>query len=168
MGTLEMRTLAVLAVVLSAGAACAQEPVGCDKFKWPLDHERALLAAATPLGDRAEVPPLAGAVKLALSPLAEARLPAEPSRKPRSANSNAGVVRYAAVPRPGTYRITLSAGAWIDVIQGGQTLKSGAFSGVTGCEGIRKSVKFDLSAAPFVIEISGTKSKETAIAVTPD
>jgi hypothetical protein len=168
MGTLEIRTLAVLAVVVSAGAAWAQEPVGCDKFKWPLDRERALLAVAAPLGDRAEVPPLAGAVKLTLLPLAEARLPAEPSRKPRSADSHAGVVRYAAVPHPGTYRITLSAGAWIDVIQDGQTLKSGAFSGATGCEGVRKSVKFDLSAAPFVIEISGARAKETAIAVTPD
>ena len=56
-------------------------------------------------------------------------MPAEPSRKPRSADTNAGAVRYAAVPRPGTYRITLSAGAWIDVIQDGQTLKSGTFSG---------------------------------------
>jgi hypothetical protein len=35
-----------------------------------------------------------------------------------------------------------------------QVVKSGAFSGATGCEGIRKSVKFELAAAPFIIEIS--------------
>lgn len=33
-----------LAVLAIAAPAFAQEPVGCDKFKWPLDHEKALLA----------------------------------------------------------------------------------------------------------------------------
>jgi hypothetical protein len=52
-------SLAILAVLI-AMPAVAQEPVGCDKFKWPLDKERAMLASATPAaGTIGE--PLAGA-----------------------------------------------------------------------------------------------------------
>jgi len=35
--------LALIALLL-ATPAFAQEPVGCDKFKWPLDRERTMLA----------------------------------------------------------------------------------------------------------------------------
>jgi len=34
-----MRATFALAVLLAAAPALAQEPVGCDKFKWPLDRE---------------------------------------------------------------------------------------------------------------------------------
>jgi hypothetical protein len=72
------------------------------------------------------------------------------------------------LPKPATYRITLSQGAWIDVFQDGHEVKSSAFSGATGCDGVRKSVKFELAAAPFIIEISGTTARVIAIAVTSD
>jgi hypothetical protein len=54
------------------------------------------------------------------------------------------------------------------VIQDCREVKSGAFSGVTGCDGLRKSVKFDLTAAPFIIELSGTTAHTISLAVTPD
>ena len=39
-----MKTLIlVIAACAVAAPAFAQEPVGCDKFKWPLDKERATL-----------------------------------------------------------------------------------------------------------------------------
>jgi hypothetical protein len=154
--------------LLIATPAFAQEPIGCDKFKWPLDRERALLAsaaAATPGGEVTQPP---GAFKLALAPIADAKLPMAPTRAPKQANSNAGFVRVPGTAKAGTYRITLSEGAWIDVFQDGHDLKSGAFSGVTGCEGVRKSVKFDLSASPFVVEISGTAAASISIAITQD
>jgi hypothetical protein len=162
-------TLALLISMVMAGAAFAQEPVGCDKFKWPLDRERALLASATATTPGGAIEqPLTGAVKLPLAPLAEAKLPVAPGRAPKSPDLLAGFVRYAALPKSATYRVTLSEPAWIDVVQNGQEIKSSAFTGVMGCEGIRKSVKFDLNASPFVIEISGTTAHEIAIAVTPD
>ena len=160
-----MHRILFAVLVIAAAPALAQEPVGCDKFKWPIDRERALLASAKPVEMGADVS--SGAVKLSLDPIAEAKLPIGPSRKPKP-ESYAGFVRYAAPPQPGTYRITLSSAGWIDVIQDGKDVKSGAFSGVTGCEGIRKSVKFDLGMSSFMIEISGAAAKEIAIAVTPD
>ena len=64
--------------LLIAAPALAQEPVGCDKFKWPLDHERALLASSSQLASGAAMAqPLAAAVTLALVPLADAKLPVD-------------------------------------------------------------------------------------------
>jgi hypothetical protein len=164
-----VRIFTVLLLLAASGAALAQEPVGCDKFSWPIDKERVLLASAKPVAPGADVAePLAAAVKLTLSPLADAKLPTAPSRKPKMSDSNAGFVRYAALPRAGTYRVTLSDAAWIDVVQDGQEVKSIAHTGALACNGIRKSVKFNLASSPFVIEISGTTAREIAIAVTPD
>ncbi|HYA07822.1 MAG TPA: hypothetical protein VEF90_18185, partial [Xanthobacteraceae bacterium] len=69
-------------------------------------------------------------------------------------------------PQAGTYKVTLSAAAWVDVVQAGRLIKSKAFSGAVGCAGIRKSVKFDLAAAPFTIEISGVAADAIRVALT--
>ena len=53
-------------------------------------------------------------------------------------------------------------------MQDGHAVKSAAFSGATGCEGIRKSVKFDLAAAPFTIQLSGVAANSIRIAITGD
>ncbi len=72
------------------------------------------------------------------------------------------------MPKAGTYRVTLAAPAWIDVIQNGHALQSTAFSGASGCAGVAKSVKFDLAAAPFTVELSGTTAHAITFVVTPD
>jgi hypothetical protein len=164
-----VRIFLTLSALLIAGPVVAQEPVGCDKFKWPLDHERALLAKASQVASGGEIEkPLAAAAIVTLVPFADANLPMAPSRLPKSPDSYAGFVRVAALPKPATYRITLSQGAWIDVVQDGHEVKSGAFSGATGCEGVRKSVKFELTGTPFIVENSGTMAQAIAIVVTPD
>ncbi len=165
-----MTRVFLIAVALAVAApALAQEPVGCDKFKWPLDHERALLASPSQLSSGATMPqPLAAAVTLALVPLADAKLPVAPSRAPKSPDTYAGFVDAPAVAKPGTYRVTLGAPAWIDVVQNGQAVKSTAFSGASGCAGLAKSVKFELSAAPFIVELSGTTAHALSFVVTPD
>jgi hypothetical protein len=155
--------------LLIAAPALAQDPVGCDKFKWPLEQERALLANASPIVSGGEMSqPLVAAVMVTLVPFADAKLPMAPSRAPKSSDSYAGFVRGVAVPKAGTYRVTLSKGAWIDVIQDGHNVKSRAFSGATGCDSVAKSVKFELTATPFVIELSGTAARTIAVVVTPD
>ena len=70
--------------------------------------------------------------------------------------------------KAGTYKITLSTEGWIDVEQNGQTVKSTAFSGAQGCEGVRKSVKFELAARPLTIELSGVPDNTIEIAVSPE
>jgi len=160
----------VLTACALAAPAFGEEPAGCDKFKWPIDKERALLTGDTPAVPSGTS--IAYALPLSLivglKPFAEAKLPTAPERAPKSPDSFAGYVRLPAPPRAGTYRISLSAEAWIDVVQNDQTVKSSAFSGATGCEGIRKSVKFDLAAAPFAIELSGVRSDSIRFAIIGD
>jgi hypothetical protein len=146
-----------------AGSAFAQEPVGCDKFKWLLDKERATLNGTdlpkVVSGGRVTFP-IPFATIVGLVPFADAKLPAPPERTPKSPDSFAGYFEAKAPPQAGSYKITLSAEGWIDVTQAGQAVKSTAFSGALGCEGIRKSVKFDLAAAPFTVELSSVKADE--------
>lgn len=164
------RFLFALAVTLLVTPAFAQEPVGCDKFKWNVDKERALLHSpdAAKVASGAELDkPLGGAIRLALVPFADAKLPMNPERMPKQADSFAGFVKIAALPNAGSYHITLSEGAWIDVVQDGHYVKSGPFSGVEGCEGIRKSVTFNLPAQPFSVQVSSVKVNAIGLVVTP-
>jgi hypothetical protein len=161
--------LAALAIVLAPGPGFAQEPVGCDKFKWPLDKERATLTGTdlpkVASGDRISFS-IPFATTVALVPFADAKLPAAPERAPKSASSFAGFLQVPAPAHAATYKITLSSEGWIDVIQNGGAVKSSAFSGATGCEGVRKSVKFPLAAQPFTVEFSGVPANAIGVAIT--
>ena len=163
--------LIAIAICSMASAALAQEPVGCDKFKWPLDKERATLNGTDlpkiASGNRAPWP-LPWASIVTLMRFADAKLPMAPERAPKSPTSFAGFVEVAAPPHPGTYKITLSLEGWIEVVQNAHFVKSSAFSGAQGCEGVRKSVKFDLTAAPFTIELSSVPADTIRMAISSD
>ena len=164
------RTLLIAASLLAlAGApARAAEPSGCDKFAWPLTAEQQELGAAKPAPADAEIDRNAGkALTLALQPLASAKLPLEPERRPKTTPALAGFVRFAAAGASGLYKVSLSEGAWIDVVQDGKRLKPTAFTGATDCPNIRKSVKFEIGAAPFVVQVSGAPSDHIGVVLTP-
>ena len=74
---------------------------------------------------------------------------------------------FKAAPKAGIYTVSLSAGAWIDVVQDGHVLKPKAFSGATDCDGIRKTMKYEISASPFVLQISGTRENSVSVAILP-
>ena len=160
-----------LAAVPCLAQAQNQEPVGCDKFKWPLDTERAMLAGTdvpTAASGTAVAHPLPAAVSIALVAFAQAELPVAPERAPKSPESFAGFVRFPAPPAAGIYKVTLSSEGWIDVVQDGHPVKSAGFTGALGCTGIRKSVRFDLAAQPLTIELSGVAANAIRIAITKD
>jgi len=166
-----MRGIALIALVLfgTAPAFAAEEPSGCDKFKWPIDHERAALTAPdraklTSGSEQAALP--ATGISLALVAPADAKLPAPPERAPKE-GTFAGFTSFKTAPKAGLYTISLSAGAWVDVVQDGHFLKPKAFSGATDCDGIRKTMKYELSASPFVLQVSGTKEDSISIAILP-
>ena len=52
-------------------------------------------------------------------------------------------------------------------MQDGHFLKPKAFSGATDCEGIRKTMKYELSASPLVLQISGAREDSVSIAILP-
>ena len=157
----------ILTLLAAAPAFAAEEPSGCDKFKWNIDHARAALTAPdrAKLNSGSELAILpASAVTISLIAPADAKLPMPPERAPKE-GTFAGFAKFPAVPKAGSYTISLSSGAWIDLVQDGHSLKPTAFSGATDCEGIRKTVKFDLSASPFVLQISGVRENSLAIVI---
>jgi hypothetical protein len=105
-------------------------------------------------------------VILALRSPAEAKLPTPPERAPKD-GTFAGFAGIKSAPKAGLYSISLSSGGWLDVVQDGHFLKPKAFSGATDCDGIRKTMKYELSASPFVLQVSGTKEDSVSIAVLP-
>jgi len=161
--------LILFALCVSAAPALAQEPVGCDKFKWPLDKERATLTGSDlprlASGSRVKWP-LPFATTVTLLPFAHAKFSLPPERAPKSNDSFAGFIELTAPAQSGTYKITLSSEGWIDVVQGGQRLKSIAATGATGCDGVRKSVKFELSAAPLTVQFSGIEASSVGVAIS--
>jgi hypothetical protein len=161
--------LVVLTLLAAAPAFAAEEPSGCDKFKWNIDRARAALTAPdrarlTSGGELAAVP--AAAVTLALVAPADAKLPMPPERAPKD-GTFAGFTKIAMGPKAGSYTISLSSGAWVDVVQDRHFLKPAAFSGATDCDGIRKTMKYELSASPFLLQISGARENSLSIAILP-
>jgi hypothetical protein len=166
-----MRTPLLIALVLlgTAPAYAAEEPSGCDKFKWNIDHERAALTAPDRIklvsGGELNALPSTG-ITLALITPGEAKLPSPPERAPKE-GTFAGFANFKKAPKAGLYTISLSAGGWVDVVQDGHFVKPKGFSGATDCDGIRKTMKYELSASPFVLQISGTKEDSLSIAILP-
>jgi hypothetical protein len=165
-----MRKFLAIAFMFAAVPAwAAEEPSGCDKFKWPIDRERAALTAPdrAKLTSGAELAALpATGFTLALVAPTEAKLPSPPERAPKD-GTFAGFANIKAAPKAGIYTVSLSTGAWVDVVQDGHFLKPAGFSGATDCDGIRKTMKYELSDKPFVLQISGTKDNSISIAILP-
>ena len=166
-----MRKFFFVAVSLlaAAPALAAEEPSGCDKFKWNIDHERAALTAPDRVklasgSDMAALP--STGMTLALTTPADAKLPTPPERAPKD-GTFAGFTRLTAAPKAGIYTISLSSGAWIDVVQDGHFLKPKAFSGATDCDGIRKTMKYEISASPFILQVTSARENSLSIAILP-
>ncbi|MDB5632856.1 MAG: hypothetical protein JWR49_1711 [Tardiphaga sp.] len=158
--------LIVALTLLGSVPAWAAEPSGCDKFKWPIDRERAALTAPErpKLASGADI--TAPAITLSLLAPSAANLPTPPERAPKD-GTFAGFAALKTSPKAGIYTISLSSGAWVDVVQDGHILKPKAFSGATDCDGIRKTMKYELAASPFVIQISGAPDNAISLAVLP-
>ena len=150
-------------------AWAAEEPSGCDKFKWGIERERAALTAPDRVklasgGELAALPTTG--ITLALQAPGDTRLPTPPERAPKE-GTFAGFASVKSGPKPGIYTVSLSAGGWVDVVQDGHFLKPKAFSGATDCDGIRKTMKYEISASPFVLQVSGTRENSVSIAILP-
>jgi hypothetical protein len=161
--------LLIALLLLGSPASAAEEPSGCDKFKWNIEHARAALTAPDRIklvsGGELNALPSTG-VTLALVTPGEAKLPSPPERAPKE-GTFAGFANIKSAPKAGIYTISLSAGGWVDVVQDGHFLKPKGFSDATDCDGIRKTMKYELSANPFVLQISGTKENSVSVAILP-
>jgi len=162
-------SVVVSACLIVHSIAYSAEPSGCDKFAWPLTKEQELLRQAQPgaaAGTEIHRDAQQG-ILLKLASIAEAKLPVPPERAPKNVSSFAGFVQFDDAPKGGTYKVSSSNEAWIDLFQGGRYVKPAAFTGATDCPNIRKSVKFEIGPGPFTIQLSDVPSDNISIVLTP-
>ena len=53
------------------------------------------------------------------------------------------------------------------MIQEGHALKPKGFSDATDCDGIRKTMKYEILASPFVLQVSGARENVLSVAILP-
>jgi hypothetical protein len=159
------RSAAALAFVLAmTSGAVAQDDSTCGKFKWSVARERGWFAAPKLVGTGAEAALGEGLdVTLVSSEAAGFVVPPERAPKPGSF----GATLKLTLPKAGAYDVTVSAEAWIDVIQNGTSIKASDFSGQKNCPGVRKSVRFDLGAGPTMLQISNSETAKIMVATAP-
>ena len=143
--------------------AYAADAGGCETFAWPIATELQWLKAADSEavasgGTVKQLP--TKAIALALLPMNEVKFTAEESRRRKEADATqfGGSVNFESVGEPGIYQISLPVRSWVDVVQGGKTLKSAAHSSKTDCDGVRKSIRYAIGQGPVTVEVSGLPS----------
>ncbi|MFG1425641.1 hypothetical protein [Roseixanthobacter glucoisosaccharinicivorans] len=158
----------ILGFLLASQAARAAEGEGCAGGAWPLDAARAALAAAqTHVANGAQLPAAEGAFLVDLVPLADAGLPSPPTRLPAEGVKFAGFLLLPAPAVAGRIEVSLSEAGWVDLVQDGKSLPAVAFTGVKGCPGLRKSVRFEVTQRPLVLQLSGVSVDRLKVALAP-
>src|ERR1700733_2673152 len=99
--------LITLVLLATAPAWAAEEPSGCDKFKWNIDREKAALTAPSRVklvsgGELTALP--ATGMTLALLAPTEAKLPSPPERAPKQ-GTFAGFTTVKGAPKAGLYTV---------------------------------------------------------------
>ncbi len=167
-----MRRLSPILLILLCGtplSAQAQDGAGCAKFKWSIARERTAfgLPGLPVVASGEALPGVLAASKLKLQPQSAVVFVHPPGRKPKADPAYAALTSIPPIAVTGTYQVTLSEEAWIDVFQEGKEVRSSGFSGQPDCPGVRKSVKFALLPGPATIQISGVSTDSVNIEVLP-
>lgn len=165
-------TLFALASLAAAANPVVAAGKGCEGFLWPLATELAWMKAedSETVSAGATLPsPPGKAVTLSLQPAPDVKFVTTPTStpKPDDAKTFGGVVNFDKLPAAGQVQITISAHAWIDVVQNGATLAAIGHTGSPDCDGIRKSVRFEIGPGPFSLQISGAPKDSIKIAIRP-
>jgi len=146
------KACAALAVAMTMLAftsiAQAADADPCTRFTWDVTRELAVMKQ-TPEAVTVGVKAGADVPKLTLDKLYELKLSsqsavsfvAKPAKPTLPDGAQGGLAQFR-VSTPGKYRIAMTSGHWIDVVDGAQIIKSLDFQGMRGCERPRKIVEF--------------------------
>jgi hypothetical protein len=163
-----LSTVALVALLLPAEGS--EKGDGCDKFAWSVARELAWFSARDKVsvtsGETLATRPSAAFV-MRLKPAGHASFVLPPERIPRSDGWFGGTVSFPAVEWAGIYQVTLSDEAWVDVIQDGRFVRSVGSSRRRDCPSVQKSVRLELAATSFVLQVSGVASDAIVIAISP-
>lgn len=169
--TRKMTLLMVFAAL--APLALSHTAEDCSAFTWDLSREFAVMRS--PAVRIAAAP--AGAAKPAwlelgthysatLVPQRAVNFVQPPARQRKAEQPMAGLL-YFRTAKAGRYRVALTSGHWIDVLDGASVITSTSHEGRSGCELLHKVVEFELPAnRALTIQLSGQDAAVVGITVT--
>ena len=161
------------AVFMFAHAASAAEVDGCTHFTWNVSRELAVMKQ-TPQPVTAAVKPGADVPELKTDKLYELALAGQstvafatkPGKPTLDDGAQAGLVRFH-LDKAGRYRVSITSGHWVDVVDGAQFVKSRDFQGARGCERPHKIVEYELPAnRDLILQFSGSPDAKVIISIT--
>lgn len=162
-----------LFVSILCQAALAADANPCTGFKWDVSHELAVMkqtaepvaAAAQPASNVPELK-LDKPYELKLADQGTVKFAAAPGKPTLPDGTHGGLVRFS-TPKAGRYRVSMTSGHWIDVVDGQALIKSRDFNGARGCERPRKIVEFDLPAREgLTLQLSGAADTPVVVSIT--
>jgi hypothetical protein len=154
-------------------SAVAADTDSCARFAWDVSHELAVMKQ-TPQAVTAADTPGKDVPQLQLDKLYEIRLagqsgvtfPVTPGKPTLPDNAQAGLAKFR-TEKAGRYRISITSGHWIDVVDGKQLIRSRDFQGARGCERPHKIVEYDLPAGrELTLQLSGSPDASVILSVT--
>jgi hypothetical protein len=174
-----MRIAIVSWFLLSLGCAALLTPAfagdadGCSHFSWDVSHELKVMKQTAAPVTAATKPGQAPAIQidklyeLKLSPQSAVTYSAQPAKPTLNDSAQGGLVRFH-VDKAGLYRVSITSGHWIDVVDGEQLVKSKDFSGSRECARPHKIVEFELTAnKDLLLQFSGSTDSSVVTAITP-
>src|SRR5579871_4590868 len=157
-----------------ATPAFADESDGCSHFAWDVSHEvkvmngtLAPVTAATASGAKVPVVKLDKVYEVKLAPQSSVNYSVKPAKPTLNDSAQGGLVSFH-VSKAGLYRVSITSGHWIDIVDGDQLIKSKDFSGSRDCPRPHKVVEFELPAnKDLVLQFSGSADASVIAAITP-
>lgn len=166
--------LLLIGIVSSrAPIAAADDP--CSKFTWDVTRELSVMQRSSPVVTLAAMSADADLPALEPDRLYELRLAKQESvafrhepGKPTLEDGAHGGLAVFKVPKSGRYRISVTSGHWIDVVDGSQLVASRDFQGQRGCRRPAKIVEYDLPGdRELLLQLSGGTDSPILLAITP-
>jgi hypothetical protein len=145
---------------------------GCDSFTWDVSHELDVLAkparavtAATD-GKKPVHLELDQRYSVKLVPQGTVHFAVKPGKPMAEGGAHAGVFSFH-TPKAGRYRVSLTTGHWLDIVDGGLVVVSSDFQAQRGCAKVHKIVQYELSGnKDFILQLSGDVQANLDVAIT--
>ena len=176
-----LRLALMVPALLMASAAMADDvpvaadalPPECATFSWDVSNELAALQSSSTAGvagrggaDEVRIG-LGKRHDVRLHPQHEVTLAARPAKPMLDDAATAGLLHFT-VPADGRYRVAITTGHWIDVVDAGEVVASVDFQGRRGCPLVHKIVEFELEAGrDLVLQFAGGSVDEAGVVITP-
>lgn len=160
-------------LIAGAGeAVSAANADACSRFTWDVSRERAVMtqtpqpvaAAVKPNSNVPQIEP-EGLYDVKLADQSTVTFAAKPGKPTLNDGTSAGLVQFRA-EKGGRYRVSLTSGHWVDIVDGTQVVNSRDFQGQRGCVRPHKVVEFELPAGrELTLQFRGSTDSQVIVAI---